>query len=157
MIVKNIIDEDFVNYKKPAMFIVCPRCSFKCDKEAGTQICQNCALANDKDIIIDTNKIIDRYINNPITKSVVFGGLEPFDTFYAVMSFIDKFREKCDDDVVIYTGYTEDECENQIALLKRYDNIILKFGRFIPNEHTHYDDILGVELASSNQYGKRIS
>ncbi len=157
MIVKNIIDEDFVNYKKPSLFIACPRCSFKCDKEAGKQICQNCALANDKDIIIDTYKLIDRYTNNPITKAVVFGGLEPFDTFCALISFIDKFREKCDDDIVIYTGYTEDECENQIKLLQKYKNIIVKFGRFIPNQSSHYDDVLGVELASDNQYGKRIS
>ncbi len=157
MIVKNIIDEDFVNYKKPSLFIACPRCSFKCDKEAGKQICQNCALANDKDITIDTNKLIDRYTNNPITKAVLFGGLEPFDTFYALISFIDKFRKKCDDDIVIYTGYTEDECENQIKLLQKYKNIIVKFGRFIPNQSSHYDDVLGVELASDNQYGKRIS
>lgn len=157
MIVKNIIDEDFVNYKKPSLFIGCPRCSFKCDKEAGKQICQNCALANDKDIIIDTYKLINRYTNNPITKAVVFGGLEPFDTFYALISFIDKFRKKCDDDIVIYTGYTEDECENQIKLLQKYKNIIVKFGRFIPNQSSHYDDVLGVELASDNQYGKRIS
>ena len=157
MIVKNIIDEDFVNYKKPSLFIACPRCSFKCDKEAGKQICQNCALANDKDITIDTNKLIDRYTNNPITKAVVFGGLEPFDTFYTLIFFIDKFRKKCDDDIVIYTGYTEDECENQIKLLQKYKNIIVKFGRFIPNQSSHYDNVLGVELASYNQYGKRIS
>ena len=157
MIVKNIIDEDFVNYKKPSLFVACPRCSFKCDKEAGKQICQNCALANDKDIVIDTYKLIDRYTNNPITKAVVFGGLEPLDTFYELISFIDKFRKKCDDDIVIYTGYTEDECKNPIALLQKYKNIIVKFGRFIPNQSSHYDNVLGVELASDNQYGKRIS
>lgn len=157
MIVKNIIDEDFVNYKKPSLFVACPRCSFKCDKEAGKQICQNCALANDEDIIIDTYKLIDRYLDNPITKAVVFGGLEPLDTFFYVICFIDKFREKCNDDIVIYTGYTEDECKNEIALLQKYKNIIVKFGRFIPDQSPHYDDVLGVELASDNQYGKRIS
>lgn len=39
MLVKNIIDEDFVQYKKPAMFIGMPSCSFKCDKECGKPVC----------------------------------------------------------------------------------------------------------------------
>ena len=41
--------------------------------------------------------------------------------------------------------------------LKQYDNIIIKFGRFIPNQEKHYDEVLGVELASPNQYARRIS
>ena len=41
MFVKGIIDEDFVNYKKPVMYIAFPCCSFKCDKENGARYCQN--------------------------------------------------------------------------------------------------------------------
>ena len=41
MILKGLIDEDFVNYKKPAMVLEFPYCSFKCDKECGRQVCQN--------------------------------------------------------------------------------------------------------------------
>ena len=37
-IVKGIIFEDFVNYKKPSMVIEMPYCDFKCDKEYGSQI-----------------------------------------------------------------------------------------------------------------------
>lgn len=33
----------------------------------------------------------------------------------------------------------------------------LKFGRYIPNQTPHYDSILGVNLASDNQYAERIS
>ena len=35
-------------------------------------------------------------------------------------------------------------------------NIIIKFGRFIPNRPSRYDEVLGVELASDNQFAKRI-
>ena len=38
-----------------------------------------------------------------------------------------------------------------------YSNIIIKFGRFIPNREPHFDEVLGVNLASNNQYAKRIS
>ena len=39
MLVKGIIDEDFVNYKKPSMYIAMPNCSFKCDKDCGRAVC----------------------------------------------------------------------------------------------------------------------
>ena len=32
MIIKGLIDEDFINYKKPSMVIEFPYCNFKCDK-----------------------------------------------------------------------------------------------------------------------------
>ena len=31
--IKDVIDEDFANYKKPSMFIATSQCSFKCEKE----------------------------------------------------------------------------------------------------------------------------
>lgn len=45
MRLKGIIHEDFVNYKKPAMVLEFPFCSFKCDKECGKCVCQNSLLA----------------------------------------------------------------------------------------------------------------
>ena len=51
------------------------------------------------------NKIIDRYINNPIT-AIVLGGLEPFDSFGDVLDLIKlRIEHLCDDDIIIYTGY----------------------------------------------------
>ena len=47
-----------------------------------------------------------------------------------------------------------------IALVKAYSDdgpIIIKWGRYIPNRPSRYDEILGVTLASDNQYGKQIS
>ena len=176
MIIKGLIDEDFVNYKKPSMVIEMPYCSFKCDKEYGKQICQNSALAQAPNIEISTVKLIERYINNPITKAVVFQGLEPFDSYPEVWDFIYTLRTfyNCDDDIVIYTGYNEnekiftDKCFevsgkkiNLLEHLSRYKNIIIKFGRYNPKKGIEFkplkfDEVLGVYLASRNQYAKKI-
>lgn len=40
MNIKSLINEDFVNFCLPAMFIVTSKCSFQCDKEYGSYICQ---------------------------------------------------------------------------------------------------------------------
>lgn len=157
MILKGIIDEDFINYKKPAMVLEFPYCSFKCDKECGMQVCQNSALALAPKIEVPTEEIVNRYINNPIVEAIVMQGLEPLDSWYDVIEFINILREKSDDDVVIYTGYTETETCTSIQELYKYRNIYIKFGRFIPNQEPHYDEVLGVNLASDNQYGKKIS
>ena len=75
-----------------------------------------------------------------------------------VIDLIDYFRDNnCDDYFVIYTGYYENEIEDIINLLKQRKNIIVKFGRFIPNSKEKYDEVLGVTLSSDNQYGKVIS
>lgn len=158
MVIKGIIDEDLINYKKCCMTIEMPYCSFKCDKECGMQVCQNSALATADNVEIGINNLVERYINNDISKAVCFQGLEPMDSYNDLIMFISTLREKCDDDVVIYTGYKYDEIKENIDYItKRYKNIIVKFGRFIPNQESHYDKILGVTLASSNQYAEKIS
>lgn len=162
MLLKGINDEDFVNYKYASMFVICHSCTFKCDKLSGKQVCQNSTLANSPDISISIGKLVERYLGNPISKAVVFGGLEPFDDIENVLQFIFELRaNNCEDDVVIYTGYTEEEImkdfKKQYEELIAYENIIIKFGRFIPDDVEHYDEILGVKLKSNNQYAKRIS
>lgn len=157
MKVKGIIDEDFCNYKKPSMYIAFPNCSFKCDKECGRAVCQNSALAKEKNIDIDINEIIIRYINNPITKSLVCGGLEPFDNFDDLIQLISNFRNFTNDDIVIYTGYNEDEIWDKVEKIIIYPNIIIKFGRFIPDDIEYFNEDLGVNLASKNQYVVRFA
>lgn len=152
----DIIDEDFINYKKPCMTIMMPFCTFKCDKECGKQVCQNSDLASAPKIDIPTKKIIQRYLNNPISESVVFQGLEPMDSFYQVINFVKKFREVSSDDIVIYTGYTKKEIQWYLTFFKDFDNIIIKYGRFIPDQKSHFDEVLGVNLASDNQYAERL-
>lgn len=172
MKVKNIIDEDFINYKKPSMFILTTKCSMKCNIN-GNIVCQNYDMLKLPDIEIEKETLCERYLNNPITSAIVFGGLEPFDTELDVIPFIDCLRNRynCDDDIVIYTGYTESELESGYRVsnnyssvaknlyndLKKYKNIIIKFGRYIPSEESHIDDVLGVRLSSNNQYAKVIS
>ena len=152
MLVKDIIDTDTVNYKKLSMFIATTKCSFKCDKEAGCQVCQNSSLANAPIIDIDNNDIIKRYLDNPITEAVVIGGLESFDTFEELYQFIKLFRDKSNDDIIIYTGYYPNEIKNKVEKLYNFKNIYIKFGRFIPNYPHKFDEILGVELSSNNQF-----
>ena len=163
MTLKGLIDEDFVNYKKPSMVLEFPYCTFKCDKECGRQVCQNSDLASAPNIDINDVTLIERYLANPITEAIVMQGLEPFDSMLAVVNFIYMLRQlyDCHDDIVIYTGYTKQELQDMqldvLTKLKNYDNIIVKYGRFIPDCESHYDEILGVKLASPNQYAERIS
>lgn len=152
--IKGLIEEDFINYKKPQMFIAMPRCTFKC----GKQYCQNSETALAPDIEIDEKSIVKRYIDNPITESLVLGGLEPFDTFDDLFLLVTEFRKYSNDDIVIYTGYEEAEISDKITILsKSFSNIIIKFGRFIPNKKNKYDQLLNVNLSSDNQYSRRIS
>lgn len=157
MIIKGITDEDFINYKKPAMFVAFPRCSFKCEKECGICCCQNSDLARSSDIEVTAAALAQRYINNPISESVVIGGLEPFDTFDDLMELIDALRSKTQDDIVIYTGYNEDEIADRLPRLTKHSNIIIKFGRFVPSDTKRYDEVLGIYLASQNQHAIKLS
>ena len=130
MWLKGITDEDFVNYKVPSMFIATSTCTFKCDKECGRQICQNMELAKEDDIHTGDDYLINRKL---------------------------RMQYGCTDPVVIYTGYTEEEANGWVQFLMSMPNIIVKFGRYIPDQQPHRDPILGVDLASDNQYAKQIS
>lgn len=155
-----IIDEDFINFKLPSMIIEFPYCNMKCDRESGEAVCQNSPLLNQPQIDVSAKSLYDRYISNPITRAIVCQGLEPFDSWQDLNELLFYFRihESCFDPIVIYTGYNKEEIIDQIAFIKtKYSNIIIKFGRFIPNQQTHFDEVLGVSLASDNQYGEIIN
>ena len=153
MIIKRLIDEDLTNYKVPSMTIAFPSCTFKCGKE----YCQNSSLAQSPNIDVSIPSIITRYLDDPITSAVTCQELEPFDSYDDLLSFIKQFRQQCDDDIVIYTGYYKSEIADKIIELQQYPNIIVEFGRFIPNQTKHHDDVLDVDLISDNQYAERIS
>lgn len=157
MIVKDILIEDFVNYKEPCMTIAFPYCTFKCEKECGVRCCQNSALAQSPNKNVSYEYIINQYINNPITKAICCQGLEPFDSWSDLLELISHLRKKTLDDIVIYTGYYENEIQPYINKLKTdFKNIVVKFGRYIPDQQPHYDEVLGVNLASDNQKGVKI-
>ena len=153
MKIKGLITEDFVNYKKASMTIIFPYCTFKCGKD----YCQNSSLAKSPIIEISIDDLVNRYINNPITEAVVMQGLEPFDSWNDLKEFVQKLREYNNDDIVIYTGYNKEEIIDKVEILRKYKNIIIKYGRFLYNDKPIFDDILGITLASSNQYAERIS
>lgn len=157
MFLKNMIDVDFVNYKKPSMILGFPKCSFKCNTDCGRQVCHNNALTSSPNVYISNTGVIMRYMRNQLTHAICLQGLEPLDSWEDVISLIDNFRKQSQDDIVIYTGYTEEEAQWYIRQLQPYGNIIMKFGRFIPDQRPHYDQVLGVYLASDNQYAKKIS
>ena len=155
---KGIITEDFINYKVPCMTLEFPVCNFKCDKECGQQVCQNSSLVQMPTIDIDIDYLILSYINNPITEAICCQGLEPCDSLNELIQFLTILREtyKNQDDVVIYTGYTKEELKdkNILTILNNFKPIIIKYGRYVPHQDSHYDPILHVQLASPNQYAE---
>lgn len=154
--IKGIIDEDFINYKKPSMVILSSNCSFKCDKECGKNLCQNSDLAALPSYKIPSTEIVERYLKNPITEALVISGLEPFDRWNELQELLMNFRYYSPDDIVIYTGYYPEELtKDQIDWLTLYAPVIVKYGRYIPNKAPRFDDVLGVKLVSDNQYAMR--
>ena len=157
--IKGIRMEDFTNYKKPSMYIAFPSCTFKCERECGQKMCQNSSLVQAPTLEIGVKSIVSQYVNNPITSAIVIGGLEPFDSEEDLLILISYLRIVTQDDIVIYTGYTKEEIKDReiYKCLLNAKNIIIKFGRFVPNQKPHYDNVLGISLASENQYAERIS
>ena len=153
MVITGLETYDTVNYKKPAMFIGTSRCSGKCG-----EACQNKKLMSGcYSIEIDDQELICYYIQNPLTHAVVIGGLEPFDSYIELCKFMYAFRQVSTDDIVIYTGYDKEEIKGWVnAIRTAFDNVIIKFGRYIPNSEPRWDEVLGVELASRNQYAEKI-
>lgn len=156
-----IIPQDFVNTSSCTFTIESGiSCTFKCNKESHCNICQNFALNKQEPIETTVNRLIDLYISQDLSHSITFQGLEPLDNLKQLLWFIYYFRQIREDPIYIWTGYEKDECEDLIYLIKEkmhWENIIIKFGRFKPNEPHHIDPILGVELASTNQYAEKIS
>ncbi len=153
MKVKDIIWEDTVNYRKPSLFIGTSECSYKC----GKAFCQNAELSQAPDIEIDERELLEKYLNNPLTAAIVLGGLEPLDQLADLVEFCSMMNVlNVMDDLVIYTGYTEEEAEDQIRFLRNlncgFRNLIVKYGRYVPDSQPRFDPILRVNLVSDNQY-----
>lgn len=153
MLLKEIVDVDYINYQKPSMILGFPYCSFKCNKE----YCQNSPLATMPSIRISVNEVVKRYLKSNSTHAIVCQGLEPLDSWYDLLELIIEFRKYTNDDFVIYTGYTKCEIADKVRTLTQFKNIIIKYGRYVPEQKPHYDGVLGVELASDNQYAEKIS
>ena len=159
MKLKTIVDESFEYYKKPVMLLAFPTCTFKCCREAGLPIttCQNEPWCRQPDYEYTNQEIIERYLSNPFAEGLCCGGFEPMDSFEELIGLLDDFRKVSDDDFIVFTGYNEDEKIEETRKLSQYKNVIVKYGRFRPGDKPHNDPVLGIPLASDNQYAKKIS
>ena len=115
-------------------------------------LCQNSPIATQKNHNFSDTRIVNRYLKNKLTSAIVIAGLEPLLQWDQLLSLIQEFRSKTDDDIVIYTGYYPEEIKDKIQELKKFKNIIVKFGRYIPGQEVHLDPVLGVNLANKQQY-----
>ena len=127
-------------------------------------------FSNSKDITKkDIDTLVQRYLNNPITTAIIMAGLEPFDSFSDLLELVAALRVYTTDEIIIYSGYTKEESENgwfymenrnsntrrmAYQWLKTFPNIIIKFGRYQLGDTPHYDEVLGIKLASDNQYAE---
>ncbi len=160
MHIKGIVAEDFTNYKKPSMFIITCYCDFKCCTEQNVDVgvCQNAPLAQAEIKNIPVASIYEQYVNNPITKAIVLGGMEPMSQIEEIDDLIWYFRRRnVNDPFIIYTGYYPEEIKEPLDKLRKYDNIIIKYGRFLLNKPSRYDEVLGITLASDNQFAEVLS
>lgn len=154
MKIKGLTDINFTDYKLPSLYIATPYCSFKCDKECGRAVCQNSALATEPVLSISNTTLIQIYQANPITQAFVFGGLEPLDSS-DLLETIEELQARAHPRrTVIYTGYTEEEVLMGHPQILSLSNLVVKYGRFVPDQPAHFDPVLGVNLASPNQYAK---
>lgn len=154
------VDEDFANYKLPAMFLGTSKCDGKCYTEKGLpkETCQNCELMSIPTLHVPFDTLIKRYMGMHLTKAIVIGGLEPMLTWDETRDFMEEFRKVCDDPIVIYTGYYPNEVQDKLDYIKEHiPSVIVKFGRYDPDLKAKFDPILGVTLASENQFAEVIS
>ena len=149
----SIVDNDELLYKKKSLVLNFPTCDMKCGKKR----CCNAFMLEQEPQSFKISEVIDAYMSNEQTKAIVCSGLEPFDSWHDLQSFIMNIRYYTPDDIVIYTGYSEEELKDKIPWISVYENIIIKFNRHIAKQSPHYDELLGVNLSSSNQYAKCIS
>jgi len=105
---------------------------------------------------IPDDTIVKRYVANDITKAIVIGGFEPFLQFDELYSLVRKFRENTNDDIIIYTGFYRREVEKEVKKLSEFDNVYIKFGRYVPNGKKHFDELLGIYLANEEQKAEKI-
>ena len=161
MRLKTVVDEDFVNFRMPSMLIGTASCGGKCCIEAGIplSVCQNDVWRESATVEVADEDLYDRFLLNPLTNAIVFGGLEPLEQQDELLAFIRGLRHgrQCVSPVVIYTGYNRDEVQNFVEAVSKETNIIMKFGRYIPNRPSVCNPVLGVTLASDNQYGTIVS
>lgn len=147
--------EVFQDYKKSALLLSTCYCDWKCCIEAGVDksVCQNQKIAQQREVTLPFESVLKK-VNQSFTDAVIFGGLEPFMQADEVIQCIEYLRQHgVKKDIVIYTGYYVEEIDAETLAYLVLNGVILKCGRFIPNRKSKFDAVLGITLASDNQYG----
>lgn len=152
MKLKQIVDEVFGDYKECGMLLIFPTCTWKCEG------CQNKHLELLPTKNFPDHEILERYKSNPLSRCIIFGGLEPLDSSYEIVRFILYLMLSGEKPLlVIYTGYDFLELNDILhtsalgSLFNDYGNIILKYGRYKQDGKPYFNKVLGVNLASGNQ------
>lgn len=159
MKLKQIVDEVFGDYKEAGMLLIFPECSWKCEG------CQNKHLALLETKNFPDEEIIKRFQENPFTKCIILGGLEPFynessidDISMFISHLIEAYPTKEDRPMlIIYTGYEMNELGDILSkyalsdLFSEYGNGIIKCGRYVQDSSPYFNNTLGVTIASLNQ------
>lgn len=154
-----IKEEVFQDYKEPCLFLGYAFCDWKCCKDMGVHksFCQNSALAQAPIEEYTYDEIIDRFMNNPITRAIMLAGLEPFwKQEQETLGLIKAIRARLPHTVIIiYTGYYKEEMsEEVIKTITDVGRVIVKWGRYNKDLPSRYDETLEIQLASSNQYAE---
>ena len=142
--------EVYNDYKKVGVLLATPTCNNNC------KYCQNEYLKKKKPIEYDISEIFNFVKKNKLIKSFIFGGLDCMDSFDQTYDIIKEIRKKFDYDIVLYTGKLKTDINLEIEKLKNFKGIIIKFGKYKKNKEKKYDELLGITLASNNQYSRRI-
>lgn len=152
MKLKQIVDEVFGDYKECGMLLIFPSCTWKCEG------CQNKHLALLPTIDFPDDDILERYISNPFSRCIIFGGLEPLDSVCDIAKFIQYLMKiGANPLLVVYTGYELLEVNDILhttslwALFTKYSNVVLKYGRYEQDGEACFNKALGINLASNNQ------
>ena len=103
----------------------------------------------DKLSILKEATVIDNFKN--IQKDIVKISYASF-----LLDISKQVYKQCNDVIVIYTGYNKKEDFLVENMIRKYHNIIIKWGRYIVGHKPHYDEALGIMLASDNQYAEVI-
>jgi len=155
MKLKNIIREDYLNYKKCSLYLAFSQCKLYCED------CFNFGLRDQENIIISAKTIIDWHSSNLFEEAIICSGLNPFDSFEDLEELVREcYKENYSCDLIIFTGYEKKDIEDKIYTLTKIKHsdqkIIIKYGRYDKYQvESIYDDNLGIYLPL-NQYSEVI-
>ena len=162
MKLRAIIEEDCNHYKDFSMVLFAPYCNWKCCKESNIPVeeCANQSFQKEPVMDFSNGFILQKYLSNPLQNALCIAGAESLDSD-DLNDFIKFFRQSVNDIIIVYTGYTitEPKVKNFIDWIfkNNIQNVILKIGRYIPNDIPHIDPILEIPLASNNQFAIKIN